>query len=867
MPPIGEQHRCIMPADHPQPRECPCAGRLDAPLSTASFGTQEALAVTALNPTVDAAARERATLALFTLALDVEPSARDAWLLQQCEGDPAMLARVRKLLAIDDSDATGLFHGSGGGTQVAGQEPLAAVLPPPAVGVWRLDELIGTGGMGAVYRASRSDGLFAQTVAVKFVRPMRGLLQVEPLVDAERRLLARMQHPGIAHILDGGKTDNGLHFLVMEFVDGVGLDEYVTAHRPDVRTLITLMREVCAAVAHAHGHLVLHCDIKPANILVTAGGRPKLIDFGVARIQDVIDASLPEGYTRAYASPQRLAGEPASVSDDVYALGMVLAEVLTGALPDPARPVLPATLDDELAAVIRKATAPERAARYASVKALDEDLGHWLARRPVAAMGSDWRYRLRKLVQRHPWRVASASLALGGLVAALVVITALYQRAETARREAEKRFDDVRALAKFMLFDLDTRLEATAGNTAARREMVGRSQQYLDALAESARSRPGLQREVAAGLARLAEVQGVPGRPHVGEPGAAKTNLLRAEAILQGQAEQSNRDWTWFRDVARVQYLLALMVGGRDNDLKGQLARATRAEQECLQAVQLAGADAAGQTPAAQAELHALLTSTRLTQADALRYLDQHAKASELQAREEARLFDLPQPVRDAMEFEFQTGRTALLLGDSLYYLDRKAESLKAYERGAQRFQRGLVREPTNRRLLLGATTSYWYTSSVMAELDQLAPALRASDEALRMSNQLIALDPQNIEAIRQRNAVRNDRAMVLARLRRFDEAIAMIEDSVPEKLARAERLPDDFEAARDLAVPLRLLGQHYRDKGDERNACRVLREAEQRWVGLDRRWGLPDLDRRQDLAQVREMLVTCPAATMVGKP
>jgi tetratricopeptide (TPR) repeat protein len=810
-------------------------------------------------PPVDALALDRVALTMFARALEVEASAREAWLVQHCGGDAGLLARVRRLLAIDDAQACGPFAGGGDrATEVAGHEPLAAVLPPASVGVWRLDELIGSGGMGAVYRASRSDGLFAQTVAVKFVRPMRGLVQVEPLVDAERRLLARMQHPGIAHILDGGKTDNGLHFLVMEFVDGVGLDDYVAGHRPDDRTLIGLMREVCAAVSHAHEHLVLHCDIKPPNILVTAGGHPKLIDFGVARIQDVIDASLPEGFTRAYASPQRLAGEPASVSDDVYALGMVLAEVLTGALPDPVRLDLPPSLDVELAAVIRKALARERSGRYPSVKALDDDLGHWLARRPVAAMGSPWRYRLRKLVQRHPWRVASATLALGGLVTALVVITALYNRAELARRDAEKRFDDVRTLAKFMLFDLDTRLEATPGNTAARREMVGRSQQYLDALADSARNRPALQREVAAGLARLAEVQGVPGRPHVGEPAAAKTNLLRAEAILQGQAARAQGDWTWFRDHARVQYLLALMVGGRDNDLQGQLARAAQAERECLRALELAGADPAGRAPPAQAELNALLTSARLTQADGYRNLDQHAKAAELQAREEARLFELPQAVRDAMEFEFQTGRTALLLGDSLYYLDRKADSLQAYERGSQRFLRGLAREPTNRRLLLGATTAYWYTSTVLNELDQLPQALRASDEALRMSIQLVALDPQNIEALRQRNAVRNDRAIVLARLRRFDEAIAMIEESMPEKQARAERLPDDFEAARDLAVPLRLLAQHYRDKGDPAGACRVLREAEQRWVALDQRWGLPALDRRQDLAQVREMLGRC---------
>lgn len=809
-------------------------------------------------PSTPPARAVRSALELFEQALDIDAALRDDWLVQQCAGDDALLARLRRMLAIDAAGTSTLFGPAVDGTQVAGSEPFAAVLPPPTVGVWRLEELIGSGGMGAVYRASRNDGLFEQTVAVKFVRPLRGLVQVEALVDAERRLLARMQHPGIAHILDGGTTDSGLHFLVMEFVDGVGLDEHIAARHLGDRAIVELMREVCAAVSHAHEHLVLHCDIKPANVLVDPEGRPKLIDFGVARIQDVIDASLPEGYTRAYASPQRLAGQPASVSDDVYALGMVLAEVLTGTVPDAQQLALPAALDPELAAVIHKAVAPERIDRYASASALADDLGHWLAHRPVSAMGTHWRYRTRKLVQRHPWRVASATLALVGLVSALAVITGLYNRAESARRDAEKRFDDVRSLAKYMLFELDARLESTPGNTAARREMVGRSQQYLDALADGAVDRPALQREVAAGLARLAEVQGVPGRPHVGEPAAARTNLLRAEAILQGQAATSQHDWTWFRDDARVQYLLALMVGGRDNALQDQIARSERAERGVLRALELAAAGPEPARPAALAELHALLTSTRLTQADAYHGLDQHAKAAALQGQEEQRLQTLPQPIREAMDYEFQTGRTALTYGDSLYYLERRAEALQAYERGSDRFQRALARDPTNRRLLLGATTASWYRASLLAEQDRPAEALQASDDAMRMSTQLLALDPQNVEAMRQHNAVRNERAIVLARLKRYDEAIALIEASMPEKLARAARLPDDFESARDIAVPLRLLAQHYRDKGDLTGACRVLREAEQRWEALDRRWGLPELDRRNDLAEVRLQLGRC---------
>ena len=801
------------------------------------------------------AARERAALALFDAAVDQAPSERDAWLAAKCDADAALLARVKDLLATDEADEDGFMSSSTDETRIgANPHERVALLPPPQIGTYRLEELIGSGGMGSVYRASRNDGLFEQTVAIKFVRPMRGLVQVEPLIDAERRLLARMQHPAIAHILDGGTTANGLHFLVMEFVSGVALDEHVSSHSLGVRARVTLLCEVCAAVAHAHEHLVLHCDIKPANILVTEEGRPKLIDFGVARIQDVIDASLPQGFTRAYTSPQRLAGEPAAVTDDVYSLGMVLSELLTGELPDPQTLVFSgAPLDPELAAIARKALALERAERYASVDAFTNDLRRWLEIRPVEALGRDWRYRTRKLIQRRPLRVASGTIALLGLMTALVVTTSLYTRAEAARRDAEKRFLEVRSLANYMLFELDARLESTPGTTQARRELVGRSQQYLDALRETAGDNLELQREVAVGLTRLAEVQGVPGKPHVGEIAAAKANLERADRLLTGLTQQRPEVWTWQRDLGQVRYLRALMAGARDNDPARQLVLAREAEQKLSTA--LAGATAASAPPKDVADVDVLLTSSRLTQADAHSARNEHAAAAALQQQEEARVLALPAPVRAAMEFEYQSGRPAMLLGDSLYYLDRREEALAAYRRATARFAEGLARTPVHRRLLEGATIGHWSLSGTLDDLDRHAEALAEIDLAVPLVDRLLALDPDNLEALRVHSIIHGQRANVLANLKRYDEAIAIVEDNLREKAARAIARPDDAEPSRDLAVPQRNLANYYWSKGDTANACRVTRNAIAAWTHLDNRWGLTEQDRHVELEVLRTQL------------
>jgi eukaryotic-like serine/threonine-protein kinase len=787
---------------------------------------------------------ERDALLLFSEAIERDLSGRDAWLKARCGDDSALLTRVRRLMAADAASNTALA--SRLTTQVLGGGSSAAVLPPSQVGVYQLAELIGVGGMGSVYRARRNDGLFEQAVAIKFIRPRSGTMLLGPFMDAERRLLARMTHSGIARILDGGSTTNGLPYVVMELVDGDALDVYLDTKLPDLHARVALMRQVCDAVAHAHQNLVLHCDIKPANILVPADGQPKLIDFGVARGQDLIDTRA-QGFTQTYTSPQRLAGEPAVTTDDVFSLGVVLRDALLNPPTD-------------LRAIIDKATSPAREDRYAGVDALTDDLTRWQERRPVQAMQagrSHWRYVAAKFVQRYPGRVLSASLAALGLIGALIAITLLYARADAARGDAEQRFSEVRALANFMLFDLDAALETIPGTTRARRDLVGRSQKYLDALAASASGDVGLQVEVARGLTRLGEVQGVPGRAHVGEPAAAKLSLQRAETMLIALSAASPADGALQRDLARAKYLLALAYGGIDNDVNRQLVKAKEAEQHAVNALKLASTGLP--TTAELAEVELLLLGTRLVQADSFKYNNNHAAAALLQSSEEARMLALPESIKGAMAFEYQSARPAMLLGDSLWYQKKFDEALAAYRRATERMEQGLAKSRNDRRLLNGALQGYWNMSGALLDVGApAADALAVIDKGAVLGERLLSLDPDNVDAMRMLGVVINQRALILSKLGRHDEAIAVVEARLASSESRIAKAPDDAERARDPVVILRSLAELFEARGDSEKACRSWRRADAGWQALEKRWTVSALDRKNDVATVRAKVAAC---------
>ncbi len=383
---------------------------------------------------------------LVEAALDLPPADRDSFFVRECEGDAILLRQARELLELySDEDV----------------EPAAE---PEQIGPYRLITELGAGGMGVVYLAQREDG-FSRTVAVKVMRRGMDTDFFLSRFQQEREILGALDHPGIVRIVDAGSTDDGRPYLVMDFVDGVRIDTF--CEPLSLRERVALFTRVCAAVQHAHRNLIVHRDLKPGNILVTPDGQPKLLDFGIAKVLDqeeneATGATIPI-MTRQYASPEQVRGQRINTASDVYALGLILYELLTGVRayelkdmpagdaeryiceiepPEPSRQApraaalqLRGDLDRILLMALRKE--PER--RYHSVEALSADLERYLHGRPVSAQNDTWAYRASKFVQRN-----RATVAVGAMMTLLLaggVGSTLWQariaRSERSRAERE----------------------------------------------------------------------------------------------------------------------------------------------------------------------------------------------------------------------------------------------------------------------------------------------------------------------------------------------------------------------------------------------------------------------------------------------
>ncbi len=405
---------------------------------------------------------------LFSDALERAPEERTTWLADACD-DPDIRHEVEAMLAHQMAEAPGpldqpVFARPDSANNEADTE--ANPLLGQRVGVWHVTGLLGRGGMGTVYRAERADDTFTQHAALKLVHPgfapdfrLRFL--------RERALLAGLDHPGIARLLDGGVAADGAPFLAMELVDGEPITAYAEAHGLDLRERLGLFLQVCDAVAHAHLHLIVHRDLKPPHILVenTEGGpRVKLLDFGIAKLLSEEDDGLTRTgssgpLTPSYASPEQFLGLPITTATDVYALGLVLYELLTGVrpysvdglgasqaervicdtIPTPlsasAPPEVARALRGDLDTMVGKALAKEPARRYPTAADLAADLRRYLGGLPVEARPATLRYRASRFLRRHRIASVSAALVVAALIAGAGV--ALWQ-AQAARAEAAK---------------------------------------------------------------------------------------------------------------------------------------------------------------------------------------------------------------------------------------------------------------------------------------------------------------------------------------------------------------------------------------------------------------------------------------------
>ena len=478
---------------------------------------------------------------MVAAALDLPAGEQRSYIEHLCAGRPEVRREVEALLAACDESGSFLETPA-----LTGAGP-----PSPRAGPYRLLEPIGHGGMGAVYRAERDDDQYRKVVAVKMID---GLMRTPALLSRfreERQILASLEHPNIARLLDGGLTAEGAPFIVMEYVEGVPIDEYCLRGNLSVRRRLELFRGVCSAVHYAHQNLVVHRDIKPANILVASDGTVKLLDFGVARILNAGPANgdgrtLMGGVpmTPEFASPEQVRGEAVSTASDVYSLGVLLYVLLTGRRPYDVKgktldtvlrtvceepPVRPRTPDTDLDAIILKALRKEPAGRYASAQEFSDDIDRYLRRLPVVARGGAFRYVAAKFAARHRVGLAVAALVALALASAVAAVV-------RESRIAERRFNDVRKLANSVIYELADGIAPLAGSTPVRKVLVTRALEYLDTLAGDAGDNPALELELAAAYARVGDVQGNPNLPNLGDRQGALASYGKARDILRSLA-------------------------------------------------------------------------------------------------------------------------------------------------------------------------------------------------------------------------------------------------------------------------------------------------------------------------------------------
>lgn len=332
--------------------------------------------------------------------------------------------------------AGGATRFSGSVAQMAVQWLGSQLQPGDRLGAWTLRRPLGEGGMGRVFLAERSDGHYQQQAAIKLLLGWSGAEALERLTN-ERQILARLNHPHIAKLLDGGTTPSGQPYLVMEYADGDTIDAWCARQQASLETRLALLGSVCGAVAQAHRNLVIHCDIKPANMLVNSEGRAMLVDFGIARLEGQgSDAAV--GMTADYASPEQVAGQAPGPPSDIFSLGRVLAELV--------RPVAKGHRRVELAAIVARATAIDVDRRYDSAGAMQRDLQRLLSHHPVAAMGGGV-YRLRKGLRRH-WLWALVGVVALGLMSAVTArLAGQLERAQIAELHARQGEAEARNLA------------------------------------------------------------------------------------------------------------------------------------------------------------------------------------------------------------------------------------------------------------------------------------------------------------------------------------------------------------------------------------------------------------------------------------
>ncbi len=697
---------------------------------------------------------------LFQLAWEVSGEARARLLALRCGENVIFRRAVEELLAaaeeIEHSEAWNqpaiVAEAASTARQGIGMHPgVGATLDR-----YKLLERLGSGGMGVVWKATRADDAYSKLVAIKVIHG--GLSDPTSLrrFMQERQILAGLEHPHIARLLDGGSTADGLPFLVMEYVDGVRIDEYLKGRTPDLARVLDLFRRICGAVSYAHRNLVVHRDLKPGNILVTADGEPKLLDFGIAKLLDGSEGTRTgdAAMTAEYASPEQICGGQITTASDTYSLGVLLHEMLTGRRPyrSEAGPLglaqaiaveVPQTLgrsaaryfDAELETIVQKALRKEPERRYGSVDEFSEDLRRYQGGYPVTARPDTRRYRARKFVRRHRGAVVATALAGVSLVAGSAAIW-------RQERIAERRFDDVRKLANSYLFEFHDAIKDLPGTTRARQLVVKRAVEFLDKLAAERAGNVDLGRELATGYDKIAEIQGSENAASLGDQRGALSYYQRALAIRQALHAVSPGNLELAQELS-----FSYSEVGWQLAYTGQLAAAGKDLREAV-----AISEGLVKARPADPRMREALANSYSTLADILGN-SSNQNLGDFQGA--LALYRKSFAIRQKLSAEDPGSREKLALlsvsnsrlSQLLQTIDDKPGAVAASRRSADIQDELLRREEGNAELQRGAAVANRNLALLLLKTEALPEARERGDRAMGLFERVSGDDPGNIQA------------------------------------------------------------------------------------------------------------------------
>jgi non-specific serine/threonine protein kinase/serine/threonine-protein kinase len=726
------------------------------------------------------------------------------------------------------------------------------------VGPYRLIEEIGRGGMGTVYRAERADGEMQRQLALKVAGGRIFAPEAERRFIQERQILARLDHPNIVRLIDGGVA-SGRRYFVMELAEGPSITAWCEAHVPAIDARVRLFRQVCAAVQYAHQHLVLHRDLKPSNVVVV-DGVVKVLDFGIAQIVQpgtltADTRTVLHPLSLACASPEQLRGEPLALTSDIYSLGTLLYEVLTGVNPqyrpdasteeamklvleiEPARPsTLVTTIPRDLDAITLKALAKRPAARYQSVSELDADLERWLDGRPVSAVPPGPWYFTQRFVRRNTLLSATAAALLVSVVGGAIAVS-------RQAAVAERRFEDARQLVHSVVFDIQPRMESIPATLPLRQTLIEQTVQYLEAVSRDVGNNVSLLQELANAYAQLGRIQGDAEAANLGDRKAAAGWYAQAQGLMDRALALEPGNPALLADAAILQAQRA------DFSLQNesQPVAAGYAEAAVALAERAVAAD-----PASLAARDAR-ARTWLTQGRALGATDRDrslAIIEQAQAYYASRAAAGGVPPREASLAELYL---------SMIFTNRRdKDRAPRHARASLEVARArLAAAPDDQQARLDAATAAGQLASALFNTGQEAAATEYFMLAAEMREQILATDPDNVRA-RERVALSQGRAgTILARAGDYPAARAAIERSIAlyEGLQASGQLAPTMEA--DFAEVLGHLGDYHTRTKNPAAACAALRRAVSILETADARQPLTGF-RREMLDENRKGLADC---------